>query len=285
MQAAEPSRTAKLAAMSRGEHRRRHARPWVLDDQLAFSLAGPGWQDLYAALVPLFPEQVLDGIIAWQVTRARYTEDRLSTADLAQHVMLGAGLDSFAWRHADALAGGLTVYEIDHPATQAWKRERAETLALPSSERHVYAPVDFETQTLREGLDAVAFDWNAPTLFSWLGVTPYLTDDAIRATLKTVADAAPGSQVVVHYAIDDSLRDDLGRIYFQTMAAIAAQSGEPLITFWRPDEAEAIVADCGLTVLDHPDRDDLIARYFGDREDDLTPIQAEAILTAEVPSR
>jgi len=285
MRAAEPSRTAKLAAIARGQHRRRHAPPWVLDDQLAFSLAGPGWEELYDALLPLFPEAVLDGIVAWQLARARYAEERLSTADFAQYVILGAGLDSFAWRRPDVLAGGLTVYEIDHPATQAWKQERAQVMALPHSEHHVFAPVDFETQTLREALDDVEFDWSARTLFSWLGVVPYLTDDGIRATLETVAGSAPGSQVVVHYAIDDALRDDLGRTYFQTMTGIAAQSGEPLMTFWRPDEAEAIAADCGLKVVDHPSRDDLIERYFAGREDGLEPIQAEAILTAEVPPR
>jgi methyltransferase (TIGR00027 family) len=282
MQATEPSSTAKTAAITRGEHRRRHAPPWVLDDQLAFSLAGPGWKEIYDAIVPLFPDQVSDGIIAWQVTRARYAEERL-TEDFAQYVILGAGLDSFAWRRPDTLGGGLTVYEVDHPATQAWKQERAEQLALPRSERHVFAPVDFETQTLREGLDAVGFDWAALTLFSWLGVIPYLTPEAIRATLETITGAAPGSEVVVHYALDDAHRDDLGQAYLQTFGAIAAQAGEPLTTFWSPDEAEAFVSACGLKVVDHPDRDGLIARYFAGRGDGLAPIQAEAVLTAAVP--
>ena len=116
-----------------------------------------------------------------------------------QYVILGAGLDSFAWRRPGALTR-LTVYEIDHPATQAWKRQRAEVVALPRSDRHAFAPIDFETQTLGEGLQAARIDWAAPTLFAWLGVAPYLTADAITATLETIATAGPGSELVLTYA-------------------------------------------------------------------------------------
>lgn len=281
MREAESSRTAMLAALARGLHRRLQRPPWVLDDQLALPLAGPGWQDIEAAVVPLFLEPVMQGTTAFIAARSRYAEDRLFAGDFRQYVVLGAGLDSFAWRRPDAL-DRVTVYEVDHPATQAWKRERADALALPREERHIFAPVDFETQTLREGLNGARFDWALPTLFSWLGVVPYLTPTAIRATLETIAGAAPGSEIVVHYALSEPHRDELGNAYVQILGPITAQSGEPLVTFWAPDEAETFVAGCGFEIIDHPDGADLAARYFAQRDDGLVPLEAERLLTAGV---
>jgi methyltransferase (TIGR00027 family) len=99
--------------------------------------------------------------------RSHHSERRVGDGTFTHYVILGAGLDSFAWGRPDALTR-LTVYEIDHPTTQAWKQQRAEVVALPRSNRHAFAPLDFETQTLREGLQAAGFDLAAPTLFTWL---------------------------------------------------------------------------------------------------------------------
>lgn len=282
MQPAEPSRTAKIAAIARGQHRLLHRPPWVLDDPLALPLAGPGWQDLYAALSAAFREPVREEGIAFLVARSRYAEDRLATGTFSQYAILGAGLDTFAWRRPDALEA-VRVFEVDHPATQAWKRERAELLALPASDRHVLAPVDFETQTLRDGLDASGFDWSASTLFSWLGVVAYLTTDAIEATLRAVAGSAAGSEIVMSYAPTEPFRDEIGEEFMATMKRVADDAGEPLLTFLAPPDAEELVARCDLMVADHPDRGALHDRYFADRDDGLTPYTAERVMTAAVP--
>jgi methyltransferase (TIGR00027 family) len=283
MRPTEPSRTAKLAALARGQHRQLHRRPWVLDDPFAFPLIGPGWEELDAALDHVFPQEVKYAAIAFVAARSRYTEQRLEDGTFTQYVILGAGLDSFAWRRPDALTR-LTVYEIDHPATQAWKQQRAEVLALPRSDRHAFAPIDFETQTLREGLQAADFDWAAATLFAWLGVAPYLTADAITATLRTIATAGPGSELVLTYLASGPPADDTSRRFIDLLRRLTEQSGEPLLTSWSPDEAEQMITGGGLEVADHPDAATVVARYFAARDDGLRPQTAERLLTAAVPT-
>jgi methyltransferase (TIGR00027 family) len=281
MQPTEPSRTAKMAALARGTHREIHRPPWVFDDPYAIPLIGPGWDELDAAISQVFREDVKDAAIAFVVARSRYTEEHLEAGEFTQYVILGAGLDSFAWRRPDAL-NRLTVYEVDHPATQAWKQQRAEVVALPHSERHVFVPIDFETQTLPDGLQAASFDWEAPTLFTWLGVVPYLTADAITATLETIVTAGPGSHVVLTYATAGPPTDDTSRRFIDLLSGLAAQSGEPILTFWSPDEAEQVMTSCKLDVVDHPDAATLVTRYFASREDGLRPQTVERLLTAAV---
>jgi methyltransferase (TIGR00027 family) len=271
-----------MAALARGLHRRDHGRPWVIDDAFAFPLVGPGAQELERALRTILREPVAEQTVGFGIGRARYAEDRLEAGDFAQYVVLGAGLDSFALRRPDMLRR-LRVFEIDHPATQAWKRERLEVLALSPGDEHVLAPLDFESETLRDGLDAAGFDWSAPALYSWMGVAPYLTVDAIETTLRAVAGSAPGSEIAFSYGVTAEYMDDLGREFMTTMRALAAQSGEPIDTFFAPSDAEALVARCGLEVAEHIDREELHARYFAAREDGLTPYNSERLLTAAVP--
>lgn len=210
MQPAEPSQTAKFAAIARGQHRLTFRQPWILDDPYALSLVGAAWEQLYAELRATFPDRVHEEAMSGIVARSRYVEDVLQAGTFEQYVILGAGSDSFAWRRPDVLA--LTrVFEVDHPATQAWKRERAEVMALPRSERHVFAPVDFESETLDGGLASVGFDPAASTLFSWIAVMPYLTIDAIETTLRGLARAARGSQVALSYGVREEYLDDVGR--------------------------------------------------------------------------
>lgn len=138
---------------------------------------------------------------------------------------------------------------------------------------------------MREGLQAAEFDWAAPTLFAWLGVAPYLTALAITATLETIATAGPGSELVLTYATSGPPADDISRRFIDLLKGVAAQSGEPLVTFWSPDEAEQTITGCDLEVADHPDAAAIVERYFAARDDGLRPHSAERLLTAAVPSR
>ena len=171
---------------------------------------------------------------------------------------------------------------MDHPATQAWKRERLAALALPLSDAVVFAPIDFETQSLRHGLDAAGFDWTKPTMFSWLGVTHYLTADAIETTLRTIADAAPGSEVAFDYRADEAILDENGKTFWATFGLVAAQSGEPLQDQWTAVGIEALIARCSLQVADHPTREMTIERYFANRTDGLVPWSASSLVAARV---
>jgi O-methyltransferase involved in polyketide biosynthesis len=135
------------------------------------------------------------------------------------------------------------------------------------------------------GLDAAGFDWGEPTLFSWLGVIPYLTIDAVEATLATIARCRSGSEVVFEYGLAPPFMDDLGREFVAGFAPLATGVGEPLRTGggWSPAEAEQVVERCGLRVVDHPSRHDLVDRYFGDRTDGLRPWSVSRLMTAAVP--
>ena len=110
-----------LAAVARGRLRLEEEPPWVLDDPFALILTGQAWRQIKELGDSLFPFEVQREVLAGIATRSRYAEDRLTQASFAQYVVLGAGLDSFGWRRPDLLRS-LTVYEVDHPASQAWKR-------------------------------------------------------------------------------------------------------------------------------------------------------------------
>ena len=278
---AAPSRTAMLAALARGLLRMEATPPWVLDDAFALVLVGPVWQELYERVYSQFPGQVSREIIAAICTRSRYAEDRLAAGAFTQYVILGAGLDSFAWRRPDLLRS-LKVFEVDHPASQEWKLERVRDLALPLSDSQVFVPVDFEAEPLRDALQAAGFDWDQRALFSWTGVAPYLTPQAITSTLHTIARAAAGSEVAFSYLAEESVLDDIGREFIRIYAPLAASLGEPLQPGWPVIEIERLISQCGLKVIDHPARTDLQERYFADRTDALRPYNVETLVTARV---
>ncbi|MFE9577061.1 class I SAM-dependent methyltransferase [Nocardia sp. NPDC006044] len=276
-----PSRTAMFAAVSRGLFRLETASPWVLDDPLALVLVGPVWQQLRDRFDPLFPDPVRRQSRAAVCTRSRYVEDRLIAGTFTQYVILGAGLDSFAWRRPDLL-GSLTLFEVDHPASQAWKSERVRELGLPLGDSQVFVPTDFEAGSVRDALAAAGFDWAQPTMFCWTGVAPYLTAPAIEATLHTIAAAAPGSEVVFSYRAEDSALDDAATEFARIYTPIAAAVGEPLQPGWPVSEIERLISRCGLKVVDHPTRADLQHRYFAGRTDGLRPYTFETLIAARV---
>jgi methyltransferase (TIGR00027 family) len=278
---AAPSRTAMLAAVARGLLRMEAAPPWVLDDAFALVLVGPAWQELRKGPVSLFPAEVVREVFAAICTRSRYAEDRLAAGAFGQYVILGAGLDSFAWRRPDLLRS-LRVFEVDHPASQAWKLERVSDLALPLSDSQVFVPVDFEAGSLQDALRTAGFDWDQRALFSWTGVAPYLTAPAIASTLRTIAGAAAGSEVVLSYRAEEPVLDEAGREFIRIYAPLAASLGEPLQPGWPVTEIERLISRSGLKVVDHPARADLQERYFAGRADGLRPFNVETLVTARV---
>ncbi len=187
MEEARPSKTALRVALRRAAHQLYDARPLVLDDPIAVAILG----DTYAEELrrtPTRPDRPFSvSLRAFLVARSRYAEDTLARAvahGVTQYVLLGAGLDTFAHRNPHPQ---LHVFEVDHPATQEWKRELLVAGALPAPADLTYAPVDFERQSLREQLHAAGFDPAVPTFFAWLGVVPYLTLEAFRSTIAFIA--------------------------------------------------------------------------------------------------
>lgn len=196
-------------------------------------------------------------------------------------MILGAGLDTFAWRRPDLLHD-MKVFEIDHPSTQVWKRQRAVKIGLPTHPNHVFTPVDLENTSGREALDAVGFDWTQPGMFSWLAVTMYLTATAIEDTLRAFAACPAGSEIVLTYAPIPQQLDDVRREFVETLAPFAADGGEPIQTTFESGEIEALLERCGLRVVDHPIRDEIRDRYFADRTDGLQPYTCERLVAAQV---
>lgn len=276
------SNTAISTAVARGRHRLCDDSPWLLDDPYALVLAGPVWRVVEKRSATRYSEPVDRAMRGGIVGRSRYAEDRLVPDRYGQYVILGAGLDSFIWRQPE-LTRSLQVFEIDHPSSQMWKRERARSLALPNMPTVTYLPVDFEIQSLEGALRSADFDWTKPTFISCLGVTMYLSLEAIETTLRTVAAGAPGSEIVFTYAPTDEYLDDIGRQFDRISSRLVAAAGEPIVTRLSRPEVDALVGRCGLEVADHPTHGDLVDRYFASRSDRLTPYTAEGLVAARVP--
>ena len=146
----------------------------------------------------------------------------------------------------------------------------------------MFVPVDFEAEPLQDALRAAGFDWGQPALFSWTGVAPYLTAQAIASTLRTIAGAAAGSEVVLSYRAEEPILDDVGREFMRIYTPVAASLGEALQPGWPAIEIERLIDRSGLKVVDHPARADLQERYFADRTDGLRPYNVETLVTARV---
>lgn len=205
----------------------------------------------------------------WVCVRTRFAEDvagQAAEGGTGQYVILGAGLDSFAYRRGDLL-GRLRVFEVDHPATQAWKRRRLAELGIATPANLVFAPVDFERQPLRAGLEAAGFDVTAPAVFSWIGVTMYLRLDAIKATLATVAGCPPGTRIVLTYNQPQAALQGPGAQVGAVLARVVGDLGEPFVSLFTPAQAEQLLRGLGFGEIIHFGPDEAAARYFGGRSD------------------
>ena len=283
MEEGHPSETALLAAMTRATHLFQDSEPKVLRDDLALQLSGfeneTALQHAVKALLTEvahhfgmeFAQRLSQYSRALMTMRNRYAEDELSNAiehGVGQYVILGAGLDSFAYRRRD-LVEVLRVFEVDHPATQQWKRARLRTLSVPLPTHLTFIPINFEQQTLKEGLQTGGYKADAPVFFSWLGVTYYLTEEAIFETLRSVATAAPGTEIVFEYGLPGSLLDEESRRVWATLQATVAARGEPMLSMFEPTTLAARVKDLGFSQVWDFGPEEANARYFTGRTDGL----------------
>ena len=182
-----------------------------------------------------------------------------------QYVILGAGLDTFAYRRA-GLSLNIRVFEVDHPATQSWKQRRLADRGVPIPDRLVFAPVDFERQALGTALEQAGFTFQEPAVFSWLGVTMYLTLDAIDLTLSTIAEGVDETRVVLTYNQPDQVLDDDAVRVTSAMRPIAAGFGEPFVTFFTREEIDAKLREHGFDEIEHVGREEARARYFREHQ-------------------
>ncbi|WP_330335491.1 class I SAM-dependent methyltransferase (plasmid) [Streptomyces sp. NBC_00536] len=221
--------------------------------------------------------------------RSRHTEDRLARlahGGLDQYVILGAGLDSFAYR--SELATHVDVFEVDLPATQEWKRELlvATGTEVPSSV--AFVPFDFERESahaLADHLVKSGFDPDRPALVSWLGVTMYLTREAIGRTPAVISGFPPGTELIVEHLLPAGLRDGAGQAYAEAVMAATAEQGEPWRTFLSIEEMDALLREHGLDPVAYVQQREVMDPGGWERTDALRPFTLSVLARANVPAR
>ncbi len=267
MEAAQPSRTALRVALRRAAHQLYDASPRILDDPIAVPILGPQYRVDLDKTATKLDKPFSVGLRAFLVVRSRYAEDQLAAAatrGITQYVLLGAGLDTFAHRNPYP---NLRVFEVDHPATQQWKRELLATNRLPHPPSLTYAPVDFETQSLPQQLQIAGHDPTKPTVFAWLGVVPYLTLEAFRATISFIVAQPKGTGLIFDYGQPPSALPLNERLALESLASRTQLVGEPLQLFFTPHEVtRELAAFYDLEDLGSPELNDL---YFTQRTDNL----------------
>jgi methyltransferase (TIGR00027 family) len=276
----QPSLTAFTAAAARAAHLIVDDNPPIFTDTLAEAMLGERAGELIGFHRAHGAHPILAGARAQVSCRSRYTEDSLADAirrGIGQYVVLGAGLDSFASR--SRLASQIRVFEIDHPATQEWKRR-----IVPVPENVSFVPVDFTQDSLRDRLRQAAFDFAAPAFVGWLGTTMYLQGSAIEQTLAVTGGFAPGSEIVVDYMLPAGLRDAAGDSYAEQVGQASAERGEPWLSLFAPDEAAALLRRHGFGPVRDVGQRDMVPPPLWKRTDSLRPADLSRIAHAQIPA-
>ena len=272
MESRGPSRTAVLTATLRAAHYLFDGAPKILTDPFARDFAGFASDEEVRKALDALALRDLSRLRTAFAVRSRYAEDELSVAiqrGISQYIILGAGLDSFAYRRQD-LMRAIHVYEVDHPATQSWKRARLRELGIKSPPTLRHVPLDFEQATLISGLAAGGVNRNAKAFFSWLGVTQYLPRDVVLNTLREIVSAtAPGTELVVQFIVPAAtLSPEEGNLVTAAAAAVASM-GEPWLSFFNPEDLETNMTEIGFEQIVHFGSEEATERYLIGRSDGL----------------
>ena len=260
MQAGEPSHMARGAAAYRAIHQTLESGV-IFSDPFAARILD---DETRASLEEIAADPSHRPMRLFIAARSRFSEDTLAACvarGVRQIVVLGAGLDTFSLRNPH-VGRGVRVFEVDYPATQGWKRERLQQagLAIPAS--LTFAPVDFERQSLADGLKAAGFQADRPAFFQWLGVVPYLTRDAVSATLDFIA-RVPESEVVFDYAEPFANYSTERRANVMAVAARAAALGEPWLSLFDPGELSEMLRHKGFGIVEDLGMAEITDRFYG----------------------
>lgn len=271
MESGQPSRTAWAAAAHRAAHQLLEGGR-IFSDPLAIRILP---EDAQAMIHDVEGDAARRKMRLFIAVRTRFAEDALASAvehGARQLVVLGAGLDTFAYRNP--FRDRLRVFEVDHPATQAWKRERLAAAAIPIPSSLTFAPIDFERQTLSQGLQSAGLDPAQQTFFTWLGVVPYLTEPAVWSTLAFIAQISGGAHVVFDYADPPHTLSAEARAYHDLRAARVQDLGESWITYFEADKLREKLISIGFAEVEDLGPREIAARHWPQR-----------LASGEVPSR
>jgi methyltransferase (TIGR00027 family) len=262
VQLGKPSRTAWAAAAHRAAHQVLE-QGRIFTDPLALRILGEDSETVARKAEERPSGRRMRIFIA---VRTRFAEDALAAAverGVRQVVVLGAGLDTYAYRNT--LRDRLRIFEVDHPATQAWKRQRLADAAIPIPNSLTFAPIDFEHQTLAEGLAAAGFDSSQQTFFTWLGVVPYLTEKAVWSTLGFIASLPNGAHVVFDYSDPPASLSAEKRTSHERRAKHVAELGEAWLNYFEAHELRAKLMALGFSEIEDLGPPQIAARYFPNR--------------------
>ena len=274
------SQTALGTAYLRAAHQLLDGDPKLLDDPVAITLLGPDALSRIRANAHAYRTPIAESLRAHVVLRSRFAEDRLAEAvnrGITQYILLGAGLDTFAFRQPQ-WAQSLRLLEVDHVQTQLLKRQLMNAADLPPPANVSYLSIDFEHESLQECLLRHDVALDEATFFSWLGVTMYLQEPAIDAVLRFVAGFPAGSEIVLTFAQPPDEKAD-GTAW---VAARTAAMNEPMVSFFTPAAMEIKLRRAGFSGIEFLSPKESEIRYFSQRPMDLPVPKRTAIVAAQV---
>jgi methyltransferase (TIGR00027 family) len=244
--------------------------PKVLDDPWAVPIVGASISEIRADAAR-HQSRLARSFRAFMVARSRYAEDQLAGSvarGVRQYVILGAGLDTSAYRGV-SVSENLRVFEVDHPQTQAWKKERLHVASIPLPANLRFVSVDFERQNLQTELEAGGFLTNQPAFVSWLGVVPYLTKEAASHTFAFLGRFTEGSGVAFDYGVAPSSLPFLERMAIRVLSRRVARAGEPFRLFFAPAELDEFLKAHGFRQIEQLASKEINEHYFRQRADGL----------------
>jgi methyltransferase (TIGR00027 family) len=267
------SGTAMSVAKVRAAHQLIDDEPRILSDPVALRLIGQEAIEVIRADANLRSNARFAAFRAHIVMRNRYAEDCLSTAverGVSQYVLLGAGYDTFAYRQPP-WAAGLRIFEVDHPVTQATKRELLASCGVAVPANLSFAPVNFESESLREGLARAGFDFSQATFFSCLGVLVYLDEKSVEELFRFAGSMPPGSEIVFTFSQPDAALDARELEVRAKINATVSEMGEPWRSYFEPGSLRELLLRSGFSEVSFLTPEEADERYFRGRTDALRP--------------
>jgi methyltransferase (TIGR00027 family) len=276
------SNTAFGALFLRGVHQLLDAKPLVLDDPAALTLLGKNaCRQIKNSKIH---HQTIEAraLRTHVVLRSRFAEDRLAEAvnrGIKQYVILGAGFDTFAYRQP-TWAETLKIFEVDQPATQAQKRLRLEHAGIKLPPNLSFAGIDFEHESLRDGLLRNGVSLEEPSFFSWLGVTMYLNENAIDTVLRTIALFPSESEIVFTFSQPPDSLSGQESDFHSSLSKIVAGAGEPFVSYFTPATIDSKLRQAGFKTIAFLSNEEAEERYLSGRPTDLHIPRRSAIAYA-----
>jgi methyltransferase (TIGR00027 family) len=266
----KPSRSALAVASLRAVHQLLDE-PLVFPDPIALPLLGSSAEAALREDPFVLNDPMSRGLRGALVVRSRFVEDELArcvAAGVRQYVLLGAGLDTFAYRNPYS-DEGLRVFEVDHASTQRWKQQLLAEAGIGVPASLTFVPVDFERDDLGGALRQSGFRADRAACVSWMGVTMYLTADAVLRTLGTVAGFAAGSCLCFDYRVPVTMLNPIERVISEVLGQQIAVLGEPWLSTFDPAQLQRQLLDLGFSSAESATPDDLNLRYLARRKDGL----------------